>query len=420
MILYPEGLYLLAYMLLLTGLLLQTLLTVVQFFRRKKHRKRGRELFYFCIQFVLTVIATYNLSSIDNFGTAYYLYLSIYSYPLFLIVFLRSIRVGRKVYRAMQNEITVFSILEAIDNLGSGLLFYEVQGQILLINSAMKQIIYQMFGKEFLNGNVLWDAICRQANEKNGEARKSISLQIGECVYLFYLEEITVRNTEYLVLSVSDITSIHAQLMILKNKNQKLTESTAQVHTMLEKVDAIVDMKEKLRMKIILHDGLGQQYSLLKALIENYEQYAIEPNQLRPSRVIELLNASSEQTAEKSLEEIRQFFASIGIRIEKSVEGNLPAWVNRTFHRIAIECITNAIIHGNAKQITVAYSQESDHYLLCVENDGIPATGKITEGGGIKGMRFRVEATGGTLEVTNYAPFTVRAKIPKQKGSDAD
>lgn len=66
-------------------------------------------------------------------------------------------------------------------------------------------------------------------------------------------------------------------------------------------------MKEKLRIKIILHDGLGQQYSLLKALIENYEQYAIEPNQLRPSRVIELLNASSEQTAEKSLEEIRQF-----------------------------------------------------------------------------------------------------------------
>lgn len=102
------------------------------------------------------------------------------------------------------------------------------------------------------------------------------------------------------------------------------------------------------------------------------------------------------------------------------MEGNLPAWVNRTFHRIAIECITNAIIHGNAKQITVAYSQESDHYLLCVENDGIPATGKITEGGGIKRMRFRAEATGGTLEVTNYAPFTVRAKIPKQKNSDED
>ena len=93
---YPEELYLLAYMLLLTGLLLQTLLTVVQFSGRKKHRKRGRELFYFCIQFVLTVIATYNLSSIDNFGTAYYLYLSIYSLPVVSNCLLRSIRVGRK------------------------------------------------------------------------------------------------------------------------------------------------------------------------------------------------------------------------------------------------------------------------------------------------------------------------------------
>ena len=113
-------------------------------------------------------------------------------------------------------------------------------------------------------------------------------------------------------------------------------------------------------------------------------------------------------------------FASIGIRIEKSVEENLPAWVNRTFHRIAIECITNAIIHGNAKQITVAYSQESDHYLLCVENDGIPATRQNHRRRRDQRNAFSVEATGGTLEVTNYAPFTVMAKIPKQKGSDAD
>jgi len=47
-----------------------------------------------------------------------------------------------------------------------------------------------------------------------------------------------------------------------------------------------------------------------------------------------------------------------------------------------------------------------------IENDGQAAKDGITEGGGIKGIRHRLEAFNGSLEIRTSKPFTIFIKIP--------
>lgn len=408
---YSEVTLLASYFVMLLGLFLQTLITVVQFFRRKKHAKRMRELLFFVVQFVLTAVATYNLASIDTLGTASGMQLSVWTYPVFLVLLFRSFWVGGKMYDAVHDEITAFSIADSIDALSSGLLFYDTDGQILLENTEMKRIVHDLFGEGYKNGNTLWKDILARAGREETQLPLTVRLTSNQRVYAFLLEEIYAKKHKYLELSVSDVTLVHAHLKLLQEKNRQLADSARDVADMLSKVENTVALKEKLRMKVALHDALGQQYSLMKALIEYADRYDIAPEQLRPLRVLDLLHPDEEVEAEESLESIRTFFRSIGIRIEKHVETELPPGVANTFHLIAIECITNGIIHGNARSFTVAYTQKEGSYHLCVENDGTPARGSIHEGGGIQGMRFRLKPYGGTLQVKEE-PFTVIATIP--------
>lgn len=76
--------------------------------------------------------------------------------------------------------------------------------------------------------------------------------------------------------------------------------------------------------------------------------------------------------------------------------------INVNLYRIAQESLTNAARHGNADEVTVNLERSADrrHIRLCIENDGTPATAAPTESGlGILGMRERVLALGGQIEV---------------------
>lgn len=81
--------------------------------------------------------------------------------------------------------------------------------------------------------------------------------------------------------------------------------------------------------------------------------------------------------------------------------------------RCAQEAITNALRHGRASEIRLGLRRTDDAFALTVENDGT-APARIEYGNGLTGMRERLDAVGGTFEITSTPPRGLRllARIP--------
>ena len=69
--------------------------------------------------------------------------------------------------------------------------------------------------------------------------------------------------------------------------------------------------------------------------------------------------------------------------------------------------------HGYATRIQFHFFQ-NDYWRMTVTDNGIPPSGPIREGGGIGGMRHRIDRLGGTLELYIVPRFRVEIAVPKE------
>jgi signal transduction histidine kinase len=96
---------------------------------------------------------------------------------------------------------------------------------------------------------------------------------------------------------------------------------------------------------------------------------------------------------------------------------SIPAAVDHAAFRIIQESLTNVVRHAGAAHATVRLSRLAGMLTVEVSDDG-PATGVPVEGNGIRGMRERARAVGGTLSVLVREPsgVLVRASLPLVEG----
>ncbi len=93
---------------------------------------------------------------------------------------------------------------------------------------------------------------------------------------------------------------------------------------------------------------------------------------------------------------------------------DLPAAVDQAAFRIIQEALTNVVRHaGPAASAVVTVGQRADRLSIQVVDNG-PTTTPPTEGSGIRGMRERARALGGTVDVSIGQPrgLAVRADLP--------
>jgi signal transduction histidine kinase len=107
-----------------------------------------------------------------------------------------------------------------------------------------------------------------------------------------------------------------------------------------------------------------------------------------------------------------------GLRVDATVTGNLadlPAGVALSAYRIVQEALTNALKHaGPDAAARVLIDREPASLTITVADTG-PAPGRPwVPGNGIRGIRERVAALGGTLHIGHDGPggFAVRARLP--------
>lgn len=102
----------------------------------------------------------------------------------------------------------------------------------------------------------------------------------------------------------------------------------------------------------------------------------------------------------------------LAIDLELGEVGDLPGTVERTVYRVVQEALTNVVRHSDADHVNVRIERRSETLTIVIEDDGSTSPGP--EGHGIRGMRERVSAHGGSLR-TGRMPaggFRVEAVIP--------
>lgn len=103
----------------------------------------------------------------------------------------------------------------------------------------------------------------------------------------------------------------------------------------------------------------------------------------------------------------------IPVTLMGATDQPLPSVVGFTVFRIVQESLTNIAKHGREVtmvRVTIARSPENLH--VTVADDGVGASDPCEVGMGIQGMRERVSALGGSLEITVLAGFRVHARLP--------
>ncbi|WP_253953947.1 sensor histidine kinase [Schaalia sp. 19OD2882] len=109
------------------------------------------------------------------------------------------------------------------------------------------------------------------------------------------------------------------------------------------------------------------------------------------------------------------------VHIDSGLEAQPPSPIIRCFNAIAREALTNAAKHARADNAWIRLDDYPAFWRMIVTNDGLPAPGtptawEVREGAGLgmRSMRDRVEALGGSLRITPSPRFTIHVTIPKE------
>jgi signal transduction histidine kinase len=100
---------------------------------------------------------------------------------------------------------------------------------------------------------------------------------------------------------------------------------------------------------------------------------------------------------------IAEQLRAVGVEVDVDVDlvGPVPAPVHAASYRVVQEALTNVLRHANARRARVVVRGDEDTLTIVVSDDGTggaasePGAGA---GAGVRGMRERAEALGGTLD----------------------
>lgn len=189
---------------------------------------------------------------------------------------------------------------------------------------------------------------------------------------------------------------------------------------------------ERLRIAQELHDEIGQR--LTGMLLQLGNLVPDVPPELR-ARV-----AAIQEDARSSLDEVGQLawrlrpgiLDDLGllraleeliesldeqtpqIRVRSSLPTSLPAVppeAELAIYRVVQEALTNAIRHAGARQIALAIGVADGRLSVSVTDDGLGLSGGGAEDAGLRGMRERAFAIGGTLTIASEHRSGVRVVL---------
>ena len=192
-----------------------------------------------------------------------------------------------------------------------------------------------------------------------------------------------------------------------------------------EEIERLATVAERERIARDLHDLLGHTLSVIVLKAELATRLMERDPERAATEVAEVERISRTALAEvraavqgyrgqslaRELEEARRILSAAGIAVETEIEAvELPETRDEVLALAVREAITNIIRHSSAQSVRIELQSSSDGVRLTLADDG--RGGDAPEGSGLRGMRERLAAFGGSLERDTTAGTRLSIVLP--------
>ena len=342
----------------------------------------------------------------------------VYAVVLALVSASYFVYLGIKDKNYSKKAITGFSIHESLDHLTTGLCVAYEKGRIILINHRMNRLCYKLTGESLQNANSFWDIV------SGGEVQDGVVRLTWGSYPRFLLPDGTVWTFTRDVLdglvqiTAADTTRLHALTEELKEKNIDLAALNLRLRKYGENVEELTRSRERLETKARIHSQLGQALLATRRYLVEKDSSQKPPVALWKQNISGLRMEAELQSETPSFEMLMRVAHACGITVE--IEGSVPEQetVKKLFCVAAVEAMTNAVRHADAKTLRIATKEEETVFHIAFTNDGAVPEQEITEGGGLCSLRRKVESAGGRMTVEWQPKYRLIIELPKERGED--
>ena len=323
-----------------------------------------------------------------------------------LILFLSLLILDDQRYRS--NHLTPDAIRETVDLLPEGLCISAPDGTILLSNLQMNAICRTM------TGSVLSDAArFRQAIETNAEKQNEETLirtSEGK-TWRFSLDQLTEEESQYDLMTATDVTAQHKVIEELQEKNERLKDIQQRMKAVSDLSGDMFVAQEEMDARVALHNQLGQVLLMGRHYLDHPESTDVQRIYLATSQMNSFLLGEVQRPGDETEDEMElalSLAGSIGVSVKMTGEPPLDHGPRKLLADAIRECAVNAVKHANGDTVFV----EIDGNTVLLTNNGSSPKGTITESGGLLALRQRTEAAGGTMIVQSQPAFSLMIRFP--------
>ena len=371
---------------------------------------------------ILTVIFCIIISPFVEKRTSYY-FTTFLTIACFYFIF-RSLLSILRLTIYLNNNLNELSVKEAVDTLDFGILFCKIsppsEGQIILCNKIMQEIMRTMTGKIIYNGKKFYEMlVSEQVSDKcfiNNVENELVYTFPNNTYWIFELKYIKIKKFDYAILTCTDVTVLRQATYDLNEKLTLLQERNIEISNILKNIEDTCKSNETINLKCHIHDLLGQKISLMvRSVRENIYPDKSLLNYFSKGLFHELNTSSTNMIYNVSM--LEKDFKGLNVKLNTTGDFPEDPNISRLFFEISLEAITNAIRHGYASEINIQCFQDTENYILNISDNGLNNIKEIKEGLGLKSMRNKVSLANGNFSYTIYPTFTINTTIPiSEKG----
>ena len=228
-------------------------------------------------------------------------------------------------------------------------------------------------------------------------------------------EIITTAGDHFFQVLASEVSELYRNKVLLKEENQKLQEMSVAMKELSKNVITLTREEEMLSMKMRVHDNLG--YSVLAAqrmlLRESEADRDVFLSQWK--QTLDLLNKDNESVKGEQLHrQVQERAEILGVKIIYTGEQVWESHIFELMDIILLEALSNCVRHAGASELYVKCSSGEQEWIMVITDNGQTTEKDVKEGGGLSGIRKRVEQCGGTLRICVESKFSIIVKIPKE------
>jgi PAS domain S-box-containing protein len=354
------------------------------------------------------------------------------------------------IFRHKLLNIVPIALRKIVDQMGEAIVVLDNANRIIEFNYAFVEIFPETAtAKIGDNVQVLIEGMRQRGFEfkratldslrigaETGSVEELCLKKTGQCFNVKIRPIRSGQNILGRVISFNDISAYKSLLDELNRTNSELMVLNRQLKEYAATAGELAVMKERNRLARDIHDTLGQTMTvvvlllqvclqrcrthpeIVAAKLEEAYQFAIRGREQARQALYGLAPVISNNW--KLTDILRSLAADLGISgigLEFTLEGEeypLTALSSETFYRLFQEACTNAIRHGEARNIRVKLKITETRIIIEINDDGKGCVA-LHKGLGITGMEQRIRSLNGSIafETGLERGLKIIVEIPK-------